>query len=129
MAVTSIHTSSPSLITNVIRAQYGSGKMSMPVQRDQSLFAKFKHIFGMPALGKGEGLPIVKLRALDNLIDRIIKIKGNRAFVKDVSGLSGDMLSSLKDTYLKELHSAVAQTPSPFYGSFSEAGVILNIMA
>lgn len=63
-------------LSSILRARYGSGPVSLPM-RGGMVYARFKHVQGVPSRGEG-GFTISRLRALDNLIERLSRLKGNQ---------------------------------------------------
>lgn len=98
-------------ITNIIKAKVSPGRISVPIRTQ--LPAIYKHVAGFPSLRKGEGLPIDKIRALDNLIDRLKLVKGERAFARDLTGMDEGILDVLIDRYSNQLHEAVTIDEKP----------------
>lgn len=60
-------------LSSILRARYGNGPVSLPTRG--GVYARLKHIQGIPSRGEG-GFTISRLRALDNLIDRLTRLKG-----------------------------------------------------
>ncbi|HEB10867.1 MAG TPA: hypothetical protein ENI06_06605, partial [Spirochaetales bacterium] len=77
----------PIVFPNLIRVQGTNSRMSLPVQRVQFVYARFKHIKGVPS--KDGGISVFKLRVLDNLLDKMLAVKGSLAIdaykMKDVN--------------------------------------------
>lgn len=59
-------------LSSILRARYGNGPVSLPTRG--GLYARLKHIQGVPSRGEG-GFTISRLRALDNLIERLTRLK------------------------------------------------------
>lgn len=102
--------------TNVLQVslaadRYTGEQLTLPVDPSVYLYARFKHVRGVPAMGKEKGLPLSRLRALDSLIDRLISLKGNEDYRSDFTGLSRVELDFLEQRYQRELHAALAQQP------------------
>ncbi|MFP4301530.1 MAG: hypothetical protein ACLFPW_09910 [Spirochaetaceae bacterium] len=60
-------------LSSILRARYGNGPVSLPTRG--GVYARLKHIQGIPSRGDG-GFTVSRLRALDNLIDRLTRLKG-----------------------------------------------------
>jgi len=116
-------------VANLIRAQYSSGRISLPVSRNQSLYARFKHIWGFPAAEQGEGFTLSKLRVLDRLIERLNKLQGQNENVFKITELSDEKVNELINTYEKKLHQLAAGKTAPYSPHFSEKGILVNIFA
>jgi len=62
-------------LSTVLRARYGGGPLSLPL-RGGAIYARFKHVQGVPS-GGDQGFTISRLKALDNLIERLARLKGD----------------------------------------------------
>ena len=128
MEPVSMTVSKPIPVYAVVKAQYTSGRISSPVRADQSLYAQLKNVSGFPAAEEGQGLPLNKLRILDNLIERMKHLKGATGQGIKKIGLSEDSIDALIQQYSKELHSAIAKAAGPFSGISVEPGMVLNMV-
>lgn len=63
-------------LSSILRARYGNGPVSLPVRG--GMYARLKHVQGVPSRGEG-GLTMSRLRALDNLIERLTRLKKGEA--------------------------------------------------
>ena len=63
----------PSPVAQAFQTQGVSGKLSAPVNPDAAIYAHFRHIIGVSATDGLEGVPLFKLRILDNLIENYLK--------------------------------------------------------
>lgn len=79
-------------LSSILRARYGSGPVSLPMRT--GMYARFKHVQGVPSRGSG-GFTVSRLRALDNLIDRLTRLKGEAP--------SRDAMSQEVDKQVEEL--------------------------
>jgi len=72
--INTIHNTGVSLFS-IVKAGTGSGRINLPVSSSSSLVAGFKHISVMPVPGNSgiQGFSVSKLRALDNLIDMLVR--------------------------------------------------------
>ena len=117
-------------LSNIVKARYSSGRIALPVQRNQSMYAHFKHVNGFPAPEKDQGITLAKLRNLDQLIDRIKKLKSEQSSGNKRTGLSEFALDALIDKYSKELQAAAAvQTAHPFNSLPVETGLLVDAVA
>lgn len=57
-------------MNNLIRAQYGSGKLSLPLEGGLS-YIGFEHVQGVRSFGQTEGFSIYRLKLLDSMIERL----------------------------------------------------------
>jgi hypothetical protein len=58
-----------------MKARFGNGRLIYPVKPNQAIYARFKHVTGLPSSSDEAGLSLSKLRSIDNLIDRLIHLK------------------------------------------------------
>jgi hypothetical protein len=99
-------------LTQMLRPQIIGGKVGVSV-RDFSVYTSFKHINAMPAGGDGGGYSASRLRLLDTLIDRLIKMKEaavDRQDYSDVSGMSSEAIDALIDEYARKYQNLSAQS-------------------
>ncbi len=97
------------------------GKMAVPVKPLQSVYARFKHLVGVPVYGSKGHIPFSKLRNLDNMIDRLIQIQtSGTGAARD----QGKIVNQLQ----KEIHSLVSQVQPVFGGAFTEATALVDIL-
>jgi hypothetical protein len=122
-------------ITNIIRANNSPNRISLPVNRQQYLYARFKHIWGFPEARQGEGYSLSKLRILDTLIDRLHRLKGQSGFTSQASSpqglekLSPEKIDSMIRQYQQEIHSLAQSNGTPYQGAFVDPGLLFNILA
>jgi hypothetical protein len=103
----------------------GGGKRSVPVRPTYSLYL-FKHVLGVPARSPEMQVPIHKLRALDNVIDRLVKLRGEKG---EVMPVSRENVDALIERFEGELHTALAAARPLFSGLFPETGLVVNLLA
>jgi len=115
--------------SNVIYAKHSNQKLSLPVQRQQYLYARFKHVVGVPAHGSGKGLSIFKLKLLDNIIERLSSMQSDKINKKtDITGMDAKALDAMIEKYKSKLHTEVKKSSFGFGGSNSAGGMILNMV-
>ena len=103
----------------------GAGKRSIPVRPTFSFYL-FKHVLGVPSRSAEEQVPISKLRALDNLIDRLVKLRGEKG---ETIPVGRDNVDTLIQRFQGELHTALQATRPLFSGLFPETGLVVNMLA
>ena len=103
----------------------GAGKRTVPVRPSYSLYL-FKHVLGVPARSPDKQVPLHKLRALDNVIDRLVKLRGEKGELVPVSRENVDVLI---DRFEGELHTAMAAARPLFSGMFPDTGLVVNLLA
>lgn len=114
-------------VPKLISARFSSGRVSMPVRPSQYMYARFKHVNGVPSPAESGGLSIAKLKSIDVLIDRLKQIKGEGSqltMIRDDLSDSG-ALDALINELSAELHSA-ALTSSPLSGAGKTLGSALQ---
>ena len=128
MAVQMVNFSHTVPLTQVIRARYSNSPISVPADREALLYARFKHVRGLPTPA-GEGLPLSKLQALDNLIERLGKAVG-----RESSGTSsqptGKELDRTIMNYARRLHDTVTNGTYGLAGrGMFESGIVVDQLA
>ena len=112
--------------SRLVQSRYSSGKVSIPVARPYSLYARYKHVRGIPAPSGQSGVPISRLKMLNNLIEGLSKKKEN-LIQNSIDSKDQTRIDALVDQYAKELHQAVNSVPA-FFASHSAAstGMVFN---
>jgi|SRR5690606_28691597 len=117
---------STSLI-NIIRPQVSGGKITLPVSQ-YSIYAQFKHIETVPAGPGSPGFSVSKVRVLDTLIDRLVRMKQSRADfpgLEELQGRSDEALDALINEYSQKIkmtmNSGVAGLQQSFGTTFAGA--------
>jgi hypothetical protein len=99
---TSLHPS------HLLRARYGSGRISFPVRPNQAIYAHFKHVSGVPAADQNGGLSLSRLKSIDTLIDRLVQLKQSAGSGRERAEIQR-MIESLEGK-VKESGGRVAET-------------------
>ncbi len=98
-------------LNQMLRPQYVGGKVGVSV-RDFSVYTHFKHITAMPS-ADGAGYSASRLRMLDTLIDRLVKLKEN-SIDEDQStnlgGMDSQAIDALIDEYARRYQQLEAQS-------------------
>ncbi len=102
-----------------------AGKRSVPVRPSLSVYL-FKHVMGVPSRSGEDEVPISKLRVLDNLIDRLVKLRGERG---ESTPVDNGNVDTLIQRFQGELHAALSAASPLFSGLFPETGLIVNLLA
>jgi hypothetical protein len=104
-----------------------SGKVGVPVDRQSYMYARFKHVHGVPVNDGARGVSLSRLKTLDILIDRLAKLK-NTAVKLDPADKQD--VNELISRYSNEIRSLLAD---PFKGSSAAAetagGAVVSIFA
>ena len=118
----------PSFFLNIIRIQnMQDGRITVPVKPAQAVYARFKHILGVPA--RDGGAPMFRLRVLDNLIDRLLRLSGQVPSAQQLRDLDGEAIDPLIDRLQNQLRTHLLQFPSSFGGTFPETGMLIDLVA
>jgi len=119
-AVRSVH------LGNILRAQYSSSKVSLPV--DGGVYARFKHIQGVPSADGGYSLN--KLQMLDIMVERLMRLRGEP--VETPNPHSAEETSEALQSLAARIHDALvnAQTPrGSFAAGIVESGIFFDLVA
>lgn len=110
----------PIVFPNLIRVQGTNSRMSLPIQRAHFVYARFKHIKGVPSADGG--VSVFKLRLLDNLLAKMLAVKGALVIDADnIDQITERLQSTLRDSLL-------AAKPA-FSGLFPETGLLIDMVA
>ena len=104
-------------LTSVISSPNQSARLRLPVEPTVALYARLKHISGVPSPTENGGFPLHKLRALDSLIDRLVSLRkaGSAAVsVKSLGSMSGPDLDAAIVRLQRSVHEAVSGATAPF---------------
>lgn len=115
-------------LSNIIRAQYSTGKIVLP--QNGGLYIRFKHIRGIPAQTAGGGYSVSKLQMIDLLVERLIQLKGNSAAAFSRRG-EADQDAKISE-YAAELAQSlrVADSISPSVtAGIVEPGLLFSLVA
>jgi hypothetical protein len=79
----------------------------------------------------GTGLPLSSLRAMDNLIDRLVAIRGRNTYSGSVEGLSSNDIGFVVEELQRELNGKVAGEVLPLTAGSeqNDLGLMLNFVA
>lgn len=115
-------------LSSIIRAQYSTGRIALP--QNGGLYSRFKHIQGVPAQSSDGGYSVSKLQMIDQLVERLVRLKGNGATSTTQAGDSGP--DALFTQYAAELartiRAADAISPSVTAG-MAGPGLLFNLVA
>jgi hypothetical protein len=115
----------PGLLFHTSQSTGVSGKLSVPVSPQSEVYARFRHVVGVSAEDGAQPVPILKLRILDNLIDRYVASrKGLEDVVVDVNPRTVDTVIAALSADVHEELAARAMQP----GQISpEPGAVLSL--
>lgn len=124
---TSAVTSTISL-ASLVRASSGQGKVSFPVSSNDIAYAKFKNIKIVPSGSGGSSYSVSRLRALDNLIEQLNRMKGNNKIETPEKGsLNTKELNFLISEIAEEIHTKL-DTATSYKPSVKSTGLMVNIL-
>jgi hypothetical protein len=114
-------------LTSILRAQYASGKISLPV--DSGLYARFKHVQGVPS-GSDGGYSLSKLQMIDIMVERLVRLRGEHLEIPDVStdAEAGALIQSLAGDMRSALHS-VDTSRGSYAAGMVEPGMFFSLVA
>jgi hypothetical protein len=124
-------------LSNIIRAQYAPGRIALPVSG--GVYARLKHVQGVPAQTGDGGFSISKLRMIDILVDHLVQLKGRSGETQldfrnqaSASMAASDDMDALIAQYAAEvaskLRAAEAISPSVTSG-LAQPGMLFSLVA
>ncbi|UCF96655.1 MAG: hypothetical protein JSV89_15960 [Spirochaetaceae bacterium] len=126
--IENVSSTNPGFFLNVIRIQnLQDGRITVPVHPAHVVYARFKHIQGVPA--QDGGAPLFRLRVLDNLIDRLLRYREQVPTAEQLRNLHTEAVDPLISRLQNRLRSHLLQFPSSFGGSFPETGMLIDMSA
>jgi hypothetical protein len=118
----------PGFFLDIIRIQnMRGGRITVPVNPAQVVYARFKHVLGVPSLDGGASL--FRLRVLDNLIDRLLRYSEQVPSVEQLRNLDTEAIDPLISRLQAQLRGHLLQFPSSFGGTFPETGMLIDLIA
>ena len=128
MEIQSSTTISTISLANIVRAANGLGKVSFPVNSSAIVYANFKNINTVPSSNNGGSYSLSRLRALDNLIEQLNRIKErNKVDTTGLDTLDLDDLNSLISDLSEEIHNNL-QTEIPYNIPVESSGLLFNML-
>ncbi|MBI9107974.1 MAG: hypothetical protein JEZ04_14595 [Spirochaetales bacterium] len=114
-------------VPQLVKAQVGSSRISLPVNGN-IIYTNLKHISGFGGVKNQPSYSLSQLRTLDNLIDRLKIMKGDKFKPNRAGEGSGEDLEKLIETYRKELYDALHEKKKLYSARFSTSGLSLNVL-
>lgn len=118
-------------LASILRAQYSSGKVSLPV--DGGSYARFRHVQGVPG-GADGGYSLTKLQMIDLMVERLVRLQGEgfEPPQSDSEAMSSPFSDSgaLLEELAGRLHEAVGEEQSlrsRFSSGIVEPGMLLSM--
>lgn len=115
-------------LTHIMRASYTGNRIAIPVESSQAIYARFKHITGVPAFSESRTVSVRKLRQLDLLIDQLSRLK-NKEITVEFEKSSNESIDNLFNKYSGELRSRLISDIPDFNTGIYSPGVLLNLSA
>jgi hypothetical protein len=126
--IQNVSTTKPGFFLDVIRIQnMQGGRISVPVNPAHVVYARFRHIQGVPA--QNGGAPLFRLRVLDNLIDRLLQYNEKVPDIMQLKSMEAESIDPLISEFQNRLRSRVLQFPPAFGGGYSETGMLIDLSA
>ncbi len=118
-------------LSSVASETAASRKLALPVDSRTLLYSRFKHVHGTPARGEMSGIPLSRLRAIDNLIDRLISLRGRNTYWVNVDQMNREDLAFTMQRLQKEISGLLTGERLPLTaGSLqNDLGLVLNYVA
>lgn len=114
----------PGLFPHSSRSTGVSGKLSIPVSPQSAVYARFRHVVGVSATEGSQGVPILKLRILDNLIENYLRARSGPELVVDVDARSVDTVISALSA---DIHEELTGRPIRQGESSPQPGSVLSL--
>ena len=114
-------------LSSILRAQYSSSKLALPV--DSGVHARLKHVQGIPSPGGG-GYSLTKLQMIDLMVERLVQLRG-KPVVAPVASNDEEAFQALA-SLAGELHRAlesVHTSRGSFAAGMVEPGLFVNLVA
>jgi hypothetical protein len=115
-------------VSNLIRAQFSSGKITLPLRGN--LYTSFTHVKGVPSRDAG-AYSLSKLQLIDVMVDRLVRLRSDESL--SLESLTSEPTS---DTQIQELAAQLAQEldrarvgSMSFTAGTVETGLYLNAVA
>ena len=126
--VHSVSSTQPVFFLNIIRIQnMQGGRITAPVNPAHAVYARFKHIQGVPA--QDGSAPIFRLRILDNLIDRLLRYREEAPGLEELRELNPESIDPLISKLQSRLRSHLLHFPPSFGGNYPETGMLIDLIA
>jgi len=118
-------------LTTIAQETAANRKLALPVDAKMLLYSRFKHVQGTPASAGASGLPLSRLRAIDNLIDRLIYLRGRNTYWVNTGEMNSDDLAFTVERLQKELGRLLSGEKLPLTAGSpqNDLGLVLNMVA
>ncbi|MCF7928513.1 MAG: hypothetical protein K9L68_06035 [Spirochaetales bacterium] len=126
--IEAIPSSSNIAIANLVRATTTSNRISVPI-RQSNVYARFKHVFGVPSGTNQDGVSLLKLKALDSMIDRLSTLHGEQASSIQARRVTEQNIDSLLEETRNALQGAVASRHGYGLSGLNATGELVDFFA
>jgi len=115
-------------LSSLVRATTGQGKVSFPVNSHNISYANFKNIKLVPSSSTSGSYSVSRLRALDNLIEQLNKLKGSQKIEISKTGeLNQETLKTLITKLSGEMHGKL-NVDSVYSNPVKSMGLLVNFL-
>lgn len=114
-------------VPQIVKAQVGGSRISLPVN-GSLIYTNLKNISGFGGINNQPAYTLNQLRTLDNLIERLKVLKGDKFQPVQVDEDSSEDVAKVIESYRKELHSALQQQNPLYSAGINASGVSLNVL-
>ncbi|MDA3939551.1 MAG: hypothetical protein PF693_09605 [Spirochaetia bacterium] len=115
-------------LANLVRATSGQGKVRFPVNSSDIAYTNFKNIKIVPSGTSGGSYSVSRLRALDNLIEQLNRLKGqNKIETPELNNLNNNTLNTLISKLSEEIHTKL-DTKTAFKPTMESTGLLFDIL-
>lgn len=115
-------------LSNIVRAANSQGKVSFPVNSTAIAYTNFKNINVVPSSGSTGSYSISRLRALDNLIEQLNRMKDrNKIETAGLDDLDMEEQNFLISELSEEIHKKL-QTDITYNLPVETSGLLFNIL-
>ncbi len=113
----------------MLQAAYASSPLSFPVDRSQYIYARFKNIHSVPAMGNTSGVSLSRLRVIDTLVGNL-KNSPSLPGSEQLSNMNDSQLNALINQLAEKVHQkASAPASVPGYASRVQTAMVFDILA
>jgi hypothetical protein len=125
--VQAVHSVNSFIFPNMLALRGIQERLRVPVRPIHAIYASFKHIKGVPS--PQGGVPVLKLRILDNLIDKLLSYRESVPHTVDAGQLSPQRIEGLIQKLQVTLKQRVMESAPMFGGLFPETGMLIDMVA
>ena len=128
MEIQSANITSTISLSSIVRAASGQGRVSFPVSPGNLVHTNLKNINVVPSFDDTGSYSISRLRALDNLIEQLNRMKSrNKIELPEAGTLNSDVLNSLISELSEEIHTKL-DVNSVYKPSVESTGLLFNML-